>query len=96
MQQYLIYALAGSYALMSLIAFLCYGHDKKLAKQKKWRTPEKTLLLLGFLGGSIGALAGMQVFRHKTKHWYFHAVNLAGLVWQAGLLLFLLLRQQDV
>lgn len=36
-----------------------------------WRVPEKTLFLLPLLGGSVGALLGMRVFRHKTKHWYF-------------------------
>ena len=33
--------------------------------------PEKTLFLLPLLGGSVGALLGMRVFHHKTKHWYF-------------------------
>ncbi|MBP5669841.1 MAG: DUF1294 domain-containing protein, partial [Lachnospiraceae bacterium] len=47
------------------------GADKKKAKSGAWRIPEKTLFLPAILGGSIGAIAGMQVFRHKTKHWYF-------------------------
>lgn len=91
---YLLYALAGAYAILSVIALIAYGRDKRLAKEKKWRTPEKVLLLLGFLGGSVGALAGMQIFRHKTKHWYFWAVNIAGLLWQAGLLIYLLLKNK--
>ena len=33
--------------------------------------PERTLFLVAIIGGSIGALLGMHVFRHKTKHWYF-------------------------
>jgi len=33
--------------------------------------PEKTLFLLAIIGGSIGSIAGMYAFRHKTKHWYF-------------------------
>lgn len=78
------------YLIMSLIAYICYGRDKRLAKAHKWRIPEKVLLALSFFGGAVGALAAMQVFRHKTKHWYFHAVGIAGLLWQAGLLVYLL------
>ena len=68
---------------MSLIAFICYGSDKGRARRGEWRIPEKVLLGLSFFGGSVGGLLGMNAFRHKTKHWYFWAVNLAGLVWQA-------------
>lgn len=84
------------YLVMSVIAFISYGRDKRLAREKKWRTPEKVLLLLGFLGGGFGAVAGMEVFRHKTKHWYFWAVNIAGLVWQIGLLVVLVLIHQGI
>ena len=87
----LIAGIGGFYLLMSIIAFISYGRDKRLAKEQKWRTPEKVLLLLGFLGGGFGAVAGMEVFRHKTKHWYFWAVNIAGLVWQTALLIVLVL-----
>ena len=47
------------------------GIDKSRAKRGVWRVPERTLFLLPLLGGSIGALLGMRIFRHKTKHWYF-------------------------
>ena len=57
--------------IMNLIAFLLMGADKKKANAKAWRIPEKTLFLPAILGGSIGAILGMQVFRHKTKHGYF-------------------------
>ena len=69
------------FSVMSVCAFVSYGLDKHKAKH---------LLGLGFFGGSVGALAGMQLFRHKTKHWYFWAVNIAGLLWQALVLLWLL------
>ena len=42
--------------------------DKLKAGRKLWRIPERTLLLVAALGGSIGSLAGMYLFRHKTKH----------------------------
>lgn len=56
---------------INLVTFLVYGADKRKAKKDRWRVPEKTLFLLAIIGGSIGALAGMYVFHHKTKHWYF-------------------------
>ena len=58
-------------AVINLLTFLVYGTDKRRARKGKWRVPEKTLFLLPLLGGSIGALLGMRVFHHKTKHWYF-------------------------
>ncbi len=58
-------------AVINLLTFLVYGADKRRARRDKWRVPEKTLFLLPLLGGSIGALLGMRVFHHKTKHWYF-------------------------
>ena len=73
----------------SLISFVLYGADKAKAKKKAWRIPEKVLLLWGFLCGSVGALAAMQLFRHKTKHFYFYFVNVLGLLWQAVALYFL-------
>ena len=73
----------------SLISFILYGVDKAKAKKKAWRIPEKVLLLWGFLCGSVGALAAMQLFRHKTKHFYFYFVNVLGLLWQAAAIYFL-------
>ena len=58
-------------AVINLLTFTVYGADKRRARKGKWRVPEKTLFLLPLLGGSIGALLGMRVFHHKTKHWYF-------------------------
>lgn len=58
-------------ALINLLTFVLYGVDKHRAQKGAWRISEKTLLLLPLLGGSIGGILGMQVFRHKTKHWYF-------------------------
>lgn len=60
------------YVLLYLIcvnaaAFVIYGVDKRKAVKNKWRIPETTLLLTAAIGGSIGALAGMRLFHHKTK-----------------------------
>ena len=61
-----------------------YFADKQKAKKGKWRIPEKVLLGIGFIGGAVGALAAMQVFRHKTKHYYFYLINILGLAWQVA------------
>ena len=53
---------------INIITFLSLGYDKLQAKAGGRRIPEKTLLLMGILGGAIGGLLGMQVFRHKTRH----------------------------
>lgn len=53
---------------VNVITFLMYGLDKLKAKINQWRIPESTLLLLAVIGGSVGAWAGMQVWRHKTQH----------------------------
>lgn len=45
--------------------------DKRRAKRKKWRIPEKRLFFIALLGGSMGTTLGMHFFHHKTKHWYF-------------------------
>lgn len=53
---------------INLLGFLLMGIDKHKARHKKWRIPEKTLFVSAILGGSVGSLAGMYIFRHKTKH----------------------------
>ena len=57
---------------VNILAFAVYGWDKARSKvQGARRVPEKTLFLLAMLGGSAGAVLGMRVWRHKTRHWYF-------------------------
>ena len=58
-------------AAINLAAFFAYGWDKLCAQRGGWRIPEKTLLLLAFFGGSLGAMAAMTLFRHKTRHLKF-------------------------
>ena len=53
--------------ITNLIAFILYGLDKYKAIKNAWRIPESLLLTISFLGGSIGAILGMIIFRHKTK-----------------------------
>ncbi|HIY44905.1 MAG TPA: DUF1294 domain-containing protein [Candidatus Borkfalkia excrementipullorum] len=72
-------------AVISAVTFILYGADKGRAKRGAWRIPEKVLLGFSFFGGAPGGLLGMLAFRHKTRHWYFWAINLLGIAWQAAL-----------
>jgi len=74
--------------VINIVVLVVYGGDKLFAKLDKWRVPEKVLLLLALLGGSVGALLAMQIFRHKTRHFKFRygvpvilLLQIAGLVY---------------
>ncbi|NLZ46228.1 MAG: DUF1294 domain-containing protein [Clostridiales bacterium] len=66
--------------ILTIITFVAFGIDKHKATKKKWRIPEKTLLGLAVLGGCIGSLLGMSVFRHKTKHVIFYIATILGIL----------------
>ncbi|MDY5554184.1 MAG: DUF1294 domain-containing protein [Blautia sp.] len=53
------------------MTFLAFGADKHKAKYHQWRIPESRLMLLAVMGGSLGALAGMFTFHHKTRKMKF-------------------------
>ena len=57
--------------VMDAAAFVMMGADKRRARKGRWRIPEKALFAAALAGGSAGAVLGMQIFRHKTRHWYF-------------------------
>ncbi|MCR5343774.1 MULTISPECIES: DUF1294 domain-containing protein [unclassified Butyrivibrio] len=57
--------------IINVISFLAMGSDKRKAKRNAFRTPESILFIFALMGGSIGSILGMYIFRHKTKHWYF-------------------------
>ena len=59
-------------ALINLMLFVVMGADKLRAKRHRRRVPESTLLTLAVLGGSVGGMLGMLVFRHKTRHAKFY------------------------
>jgi len=61
----------GWFAAFSALTFLAFGYDKWRAGRTGQRVPEMSLVLLGALGGWLGGLIGMQIFRHKTVKWTF-------------------------
>ena len=56
---------------MNIIGFASMGIDKRKAQRSAYRIPEATLFAIAIMGGSLGSVIGMFLFRHKTKHWYF-------------------------
>lgn len=77
--------------IINAAAFLLMLIDKQKAKRGAWRIPEATLMGIAAMGGSIGAIAGMYTFRHKTKHVKFYLglpailiVQIVLVVWIAG------------
>ncbi len=61
-------AIAIYLAAINVITFIMFGADKARAVKGRWRISEAALILAALLGGSIGALAGMRIFHHKTRH----------------------------
>jgi uncharacterized membrane protein YsdA (DUF1294 family) len=59
-----IYYLIGA----NLFAFFIMGYDKRMAKLKKRRIPERHLFMYALVGGAVGSFLGMKYFRHKTQH----------------------------
>ena len=78
--------IAAALAVLNLISFGLMGADKSRAKAGKWRIPEKALFLAAACFGALGGVLGMQLFRHKTMHWYFRLFFPLMLIAQAALL----------
>ncbi len=57
--------------IVNIVAMAMFYIDKQRARHHKWRISEKMLFAVALIGGSVGAMAGMWLFHHKTKHWYF-------------------------
>ena len=87
---YLLYLL-----ILNGVAIFVYYFDKRKAKNKKWRTPEKVLLGISVFGGCYTGYLSMFLFRHKTNKWYFHVVNWIGLILHTTIIVWFLLRVQS-
>ena len=75
--------------VMNVLGGAVMWSDKRRARLHRWRIPEKVLFGVSLLGGSAGTWAGMYLFRHKTKHWYFVVGMPLILVCQAALAIYL-------
>lgn len=65
---------------INILAFLLYGLDKSLAKKKKYRVSEYSLLVISCFGGGIGGILGMKLFHHKTKKKKFWIINILSII----------------
>lgn len=86
------YSFSAYIVLMSLVTGILYLFDKNRSRRGRWRISEKSLLISSFSGGAIGGYIAMLLSKHKTRKWYFHAVNIVGIVWQVGVLLYLFVK----
>ncbi len=87
MRTFLLYLI-----IINSLTFLIFGIDKWKAQRGKWRIPEATLIWMSIIGGSVGALMGMYLFRHKTQKSKFNLGIPAILLAQAILAYFSFLR----
>lgn len=76
---------------INIIGFLAMFIDKQKAKRGTWRIPEKTLFILTLLGGGIGTISGMYLFRHKTRKLYFTVGFPVILISEASLIIYWIL-----
>ena len=72
--KHLVLAYFAVVGILSLVAFVAYGFDKRRAQASGQRVPENTLHLLALFGGWPGALFGQRIFRHKTQKFGFRVV----------------------
>ena len=80
----------GYVLLINLLLFILMGMDKRAAKRKKWRIPERRLLTLGIIGGGFGGILGMLVFHHKTHRIYFTICYVVNIIcWGIAFLYFM-------
>lgn len=85
-----MFTLAALYLLLiNLLAFYAFRADKRAAERGLYRTPERTLLLLAAIGGTSGAFAASQIFRHKTRKQPFRTVLWIIAIAQAALMAWL-------
>lgn len=75
---------------VNLLLFILMGMDKRAARRKKWRIPERRLLTLGMIGGGFGGILGMIIFHHKTHRVYFTICYVVNIIcWGIAFLYFM-------
>lgn len=86
-----------SYAIiMNIVGFALMGIDKHKAKKRAFRIPEATLFTVALIGGSIGSILGMYLFRHKTRHRSFVYGMPAILILQVILIVLILMAPVEI
>ncbi len=77
---------------INFVTFMAYASDKKAARNRSWRIPERTMHAFMFVGGTLGAIAGQKLLRHKTrkknfrlKFWFLLIVQVGVVLWLMSL-----------
>ena len=87
------YIILAYFVIITIVAFALMGIDKNKAKKGAFRISEASLFITALLGGSLGSVAGMLVFHHKTQHWYFQVLMpFIGFLQMTGLLLWIIIK----
>lgn len=89
------------YVILYVLLINCIGLgamalDKFKAERARWRIPEKTLFMITLLGGGIGTIAGMYLFRHKTKKLYFTIGFPTILISEIALIIYACIKYNDI
>lgn len=82
--------IVGALSIWNFAVYLTYYSDKRRSIKRQWRIPEATLITMAFAGGGVGALCGMYLIRHKTKHLKFQLLVPLALVLQIAALVYVL------
>lgn len=90
-----------SYVILYVLIINCLGLgamalDKYKAERARWRIPEKTLFIITLLGGGIGTITGMYLFRHKTKKLYFTIGFPTILISEIVLIIYLCIKYSEI
>jgi len=72
--KYFVLAYFSVVGILSLVALVAYGLDKRRAQASGRRVPENTLHLLALFGGWPGGYLGQRIFRHKTQKLGFRVI----------------------
>ncbi len=77
--------------IINTFSLIYYAIDKKLSKKHKYRISENWLFLISIIGGSLGAILGMLIFKHKTRKIKFYLINYTSLaIWLYVSILFII------
>ena len=77
--------IVGVLFIWNIAVFLTYYSDKRRSIKRQWRIPEATLIIMALAGGGLGAICGMYLIRHKTKHLKFQILVPLALVLQIAI-----------
>ena len=79
-------------AVMSMCCIIVMKIDKRNAERDKKRVPEKKIFYYSFIGGALGTLIGMYIYRHKTRKWYFAPIVIIFLIGHISLWTYLYIK----